>query len=79
MQMTKSKWFFPLFCVALGIVMLIAQAIGDHLGSGFVSLGIMVAFVVQLARGHNGNPYTWLAAIAGATYMIAVLVLRARR
>jgi hypothetical protein len=38
----------------------------------------IVGFVVELARGHSGNPYTWLGAIAGLAYLIAVAVLRAR-
>jgi hypothetical protein len=126
MQMTKSKWFLPLFAVALGFVMLAAQWIGGNAQSGLVSLGIMsafgalvllggrsetirglrgdgrderfrqidihatalaglaviiaiiVAFTVELARGHNGNPYGWLGAIAGIAYLVAVAVLRMR-
>ncbi|MGI8506087.1 MAG: hypothetical protein ACR2MK_04655 [Solirubrobacteraceae bacterium] len=105
---------------------LIAQAIGHHLGAGFVSLGIMVAFgavflfggrsetirglrgdgrderfaqidmraslfagmavliavliafVIELGRGHDGNPFTWLAAIGGASYLAAIVYLRVR-
>ena len=34
MQMTRSKWFLPLFSVALGSVMLAAMAIGGELGLG---------------------------------------------
>ena len=126
MQMTRSKWFLPLFAVALGAVMLAAQWIGGNAQSGLVSLGIMsafgalvllggrsetirglrgdgrderfrqidihataiaglvvisaiiVAFIVEVARGHDGNPYTWLGAIAGLAYLIAVVVLRVR-
>jgi hypothetical protein len=126
MQMTKSKWFLPLFAVALGLIILAAQWIGGHPESGLVSLAIMtgfgalvllggrsetirglrgdgrderfrqidihataiaglavisaviVAFIVELARGHDGNPYGWLGAIAGVAYLLAVLVLRIR-
>jgi hypothetical protein len=126
MQMTRSKWFLPLFALALGFVMLAAQWIGGNPGSGLASLGIMtafgalillgghsetirglrgdgrderfrmidihatafaglavitafiVAFVVEVARGHNGNPYTWLGAVAGLAYLGAVAVLRMR-
>jgi hypothetical protein len=38
----------------------------------------IIGFVVELARGHSGNPYAWLGAIAGLAYLIAVAVLRAR-
>jgi presenilin-like A22 family membrane protease len=39
---------------------------------------IIVAFLVELARGHNGNPYGWLGAIAGAAYLAAIIVFRIR-
>jgi len=126
MQMTKSKWFLPLFAIALGLIMLAAQWIGGHAESGLGSLGIMaafaalvllggrsetirglrgdgrderfrqidihatalaglavitaiiVAFIIELARGHSGNPYGWLGAIAGLAYLGAIVVLRIR-
>jgi hypothetical protein len=126
MQVTRTKWFLPLFAVALGLIMLGAQWIGGHLESGLGSLGIMtafgalvllggrsetvrglrgdgrderfrqidihatalagiavitaiiVAFVVELARGHSGNPYGWLGAVAGIAYAVAIVVLRLR-
>ncbi|MGI8714603.1 MAG: hypothetical protein ACR2NR_15790 [Solirubrobacteraceae bacterium] len=46
---------------------------------GIVILAVVVAFVVQIARGHNGDPYTWLASLIGVSYIGAILVLRARR
>src|SRR3954454_3650614 len=126
MQMTKTKWFLPLFAVALGLVMLAAQWVGGNPGSGLVSLGILTAFgtlillggrsetirglrgdgrderfrmidvhasalaglvviaaiiigfVVEIARGHDGNPYGWLGAVAGIAYLVAIAVLRFR-
>ena len=41
--MCKSRWFMPLFALALGAIVFSAQAIGGHPGSGLVSLGIMAA------------------------------------
>jgi len=37
MRVTRSKWFVPLFSVALGLVVLGAQSIGGDPGSGLVS------------------------------------------
>jgi hypothetical protein len=44
MQIAKSKWFLPLFAVALGLVMFGAQWIGGHPLTGLGSLGIMTGF-----------------------------------
>jgi hypothetical protein len=126
MQISRSKWFLPLFAVALGLVMFAAQWIGGDAASGLVSLAIMTAFgalvllggrsetirglrgdgrderfrridvdataisgiavitaiiigfVVEVARGHSGSPYSWLGAVAGIAYLLAVVVLRLR-
>lgn len=125
-QMTRSKWFLPLFSVALGFVMLAAMWIGGDLSTGLQSLAIMtvfgalilfggrsetvrglrgdgrderfrqidihatalagivvlsaiiVAFIVEVARGHEGTPYSWLGAIGGLSYLLAVIGLRLR-
>jgi hypothetical protein len=37
---------------------------------------IIVAFIVAVARGHSGRPYTWLGGLA---YIAAVVALRVRR
>ena len=39
---------------------------------------VLVAFLVEVARGHSGAPYTWLGALAGFTYLLAVAFLRWR-
>ena len=126
MRVAKSKWFVPLFAVALGFVVFAAQWIGGDPGSGLESLWIMtafgalillggrsetirglrgdgrderfrmidihatalaglavilaiiVAFIVELARGHSGAPYGWLGAIGGVTYIAAVIVFTIR-
>ena len=43
-----------------------------------VIIAIIVAFVIELARGHSGSPYGWLGAIAGLTYLVAIVVFRIR-
>jgi hypothetical protein len=43
-----------------------------------VILAIIIAFLVELANGHNGNPYGWLGAIGGLTYLIAIVVFTIR-
>jgi hypothetical protein len=39
---------------------------------------IIVAFVVELFRGQDGMPYAWLGAVAGISYLVALVVLRLR-
>jgi hypothetical protein len=126
MQITKTKWFMPLFAVALGAIVFLAQWIGGDPRSGLVSFAILagagvlfllggrsetirglrgdgrderfrmidihatalaglaviyaviVMFVVELARGHNGDPYGWLGAIGGLTYIAAIIIFRIR-
>ena len=39
---------------------------------------IIVAWLVELARGHSGNPYGWLGAIGGLSYALAVAFFRWR-
>src|SRR5262245_46851379 len=39
---------------------------------------IIAAFLVEVARGHDGSPYAALGAIAGIAYLGAVVVLRLR-
>ena len=126
MQITKTKWFLPLFAVALGAIVFVAQWIGGDPHSGLVSFAILagaglllllggrsetirglrgdghderfrmidihatalagvaviyaviVMFVIELARGHNGNPYGWLGAIGGITYIAAIIIFRIR-
>jgi len=128
MQMTKSKWFLPLFAVALGGVVLAAQWAGGDPSGGVISFAILagtgaiflfggrwsetirglrgdgrderfmqidiaatalagmavitaiiVAFIVELAQGEDGAPYSWLGAIGGVVYLLAIVVLRLRR
>jgi len=122
----RSKWFLPLFCLALGVVVFVASWLGGQLRAGVVSLAIMagfglvlllltghsetlrglttnrderfvqidlkatalaglaliiaviVAWLVQVAQGHSGSPYAWLAAVAGVAYLLAVAFFRWR-
>ena len=126
MQITKTKWFLPLFAVLLGAIVFVAQWIGGDPHSGLVSFAILagaglllllggrsetirglrgdgrderfrmidihatalagvaviytviVMFVIELARGHNGNPYGWLGAIGGIAYIAAIVIFRIR-
>ena len=39
---------------------------------------VIVGFMVDLARGGDGSPYTWMGVIGGVSYFAALLVLRRR-
>jgi hypothetical protein len=39
---------------------------------------VLGAFLYEIARGNDGAPYTWLAAVAGISYLAALLVLQRR-
>ena len=43
-----------------------------------VLIAVIVAVMVELARGHSGAPFSWLGAIGGLTYLAGVVVLRVR-
>ena len=43
-----------------------------------VITAVIVGFVVELAHGHDGNPYTWLGALAGVAYLAALVAMRLR-
>ena len=122
----RSKWFLPLFCLGLGVVVLVASWLGGGLGAGMYGLVILagfglvlllltgrsetlrgltvgrderfaqidlratavaglvlittliVAWLVEIARGHSGSPYGWLGAIGGLAYILAVEFFRWR-
>jgi peptidoglycan/LPS O-acetylase OafA/YrhL len=126
MQITRTRWFLPLFAVALGVLAFIAQWIGGDPDSGLISFAILAGFgllvllggrsemirglrgdgsderfrkidihataiaglavisaiiiasLVELARGHNPGPYGWLAAIGAIAYLGAIIVFRMR-
>jgi hypothetical protein len=40
---------------------------------------VLGAFVVEIARGRDGQPYAALGAVAGVAYLAALVVLRFRR
>jgi drug/metabolite transporter (DMT)-like permease len=43
-----------------------------------VITAVIVAFIVEIARGHDGTPYTWLGALGGLAYVAAIVWLRMR-
>ncbi len=42
-SLTRTRWFMPLFCLLLGLIILAACWLGGHLGDGLYSLGVMAA------------------------------------
>jgi hypothetical protein len=124
---TRSRFFLPGFCAALGVVIAGAMLIGgqrldalfslalffaiaaalllggrsetvrmvrgdqpderwaqhDLRATAFAGITLIVivlgAWIVEIARGNDGQPYVSLGAIAGVAYLAAVIYLRIRR
>jgi hypothetical protein len=51
-----------------------ATAITGHV----LIIAVVIGFLVEVARGHSGSPFTWLGAIAGLTYVLAIAYFRWR-
>jgi hypothetical protein len=41
-------------------------------------LTVIVAWLVEISRGHSGQPYDWLGAIGGLAYVAAIALFRWR-
>ena len=41
-------------------------------------LAVVTGWLVEIAQGHSGNPYGWLGALAGLSYIAAVAFFRWR-
>jgi len=39
---------------------------------------LVVGFMVQMVRGADTQPWTWLGALGGATYLLSVVAIRSR-
>jgi hypothetical protein len=47
--------------------------------TGLVLIVVVIgAWLYEIAHGRDGNPFTWLGAVAGVAYILAVAILRAR-
>jgi hypothetical protein len=49
--MLRTKWFMPLFSLALGAVFLVAFVLGGNPGQGVASLGVMAVLAAILLLG----------------------------
>ena len=78
----RTKWFMPLFSLALGVVCLVAFWLGDRPEDGLFSLGLMAVFAALLLLGgrSDGRDERWAridiyaTAFAGHVTIGAVLV-----
>ncbi len=43
-----------------------------------VLITLIVAWLVQIAQGRSGNPYGWLLAVSGLSYLAAIALFRWR-
>jgi hypothetical protein len=47
--------------------------------TGYVLIvAVVVGWLVEIARGHSGSPFTWLGVVAGISYVLAVAFFRWR-
>ena len=51
-----------------------ATAVTGHV----LLVAVVIAWLVEIARGHSGNPYQWLGALGGLAYLLAVAFFRWR-
>ena len=54
-DLTRRRWFMPAFCLFLGALMFGAFAIGDNLGQGAFSFGVMAALGAVFAFGRRSE------------------------
>lgn len=50
----------------------------SSLAGRVVILAVVVAYLIEAAQGQSGAPYNWLSALAGATFLLTIGVLRWR-
>lgn len=43
-----------------------------------VTVALVIAWMVSVATGHDGNPYDWLCVVVGLAYLAGVVYLRWR-
>jgi hypothetical protein len=48
------------------------------LAARLVLLAVVVLFLVKVARGNSGSPYSWLSALGGATFLASIAWQRSR-
>jgi hypothetical protein len=71
----RSKWFLPLFCLAIGVVIFVASWLGGQPGAGVFALAFMAAVGLVLllaARNETIRGLTW-----GRDERFALIDLRA--
>ena len=54
-EVTRSRWWMPGFSLFLGAIMLVAFTIGDNVGQGLISLGIMAVLAAIFAFGRRSE------------------------
>ena len=51
-----------------------ATAVTGHV----LIVAVVTGWLVEIARGHSGSPFTWLGVVAGISYVLAVAFFRWR-
>jgi cobalamin synthase len=57
---TRSKWFMPVFCLVLGLVILGAGWLGGQLVTGLIALAVMASVALVLLVSGRSETMRWL-------------------
>ncbi len=54
-EIMRKRWFMPSFCLVLGALMFGAFAVGDNVGEGAISFGVMAALGAVFLFGRRSE------------------------
>jgi hypothetical protein len=59
----RSRWFTPLICLGLGVVVFAVSALGGQMGGGLIFLAVLAGFgLIMLLLGSRSETGSWPSA-----------------